>query len=118
MTATNSIAFRIIGFLTILYGLALLLLWFANLGARERGGHDLSAAIYFSAYFIPVGVGVFLQRRIFAILISLPTLYTAIWLIKGSIGSVPYPWILYNFGYGFALFIPAFFTAKAWKQFK
>jgi len=110
--------FRALGILTLLSGVLCLFLWVINMEARKHGRHDLSFAIYFSVYLIPVGIGTLSLRRIFAIGIALPTLLMALWLTIGSIIKVPFPWMLINIAFASVLFIPSYLVVKSWGELK
>jgi hypothetical protein len=114
----TTIAFRIMGVLAILCGLLFLFLYLVNMNARKHGGHDLSGAIYFAIYWIPVGIGMLFLRRVFAVLITLPSVAMGLWLILGSIFHVSFPWLLINILYGCVFLIPGYLTIKAWNKLK
>jgi hypothetical protein len=110
--------FRIMGALAILFGLLFLFLDLVNMNARKHGGHDLSGVMYITIYFVLVGIGMLFLRRVFAVLIALPSLAAALWLAVGSIVQVPFPWILINIAFASILLIPAYLTVKAWRELK
>ena len=111
-------AFRIIGALTILFGLFCLYLFFINMNARAHGGHDLSRVVYFAAYFVPVGLGMLFLRKVFAILISLPCLAMGLWVVILSLFNIPFPWMLINMAFGLILLVPAYLTVRKWRELK
>lgn len=110
--------FRIIGTLSVIYGILCLFLYIANTDVRTHGGRDISAILIYTAYCIPVGIGMLFLRRIFALMIALPCLAAGLWLGVGSIFKVLFPWMLINIPFGLVLCIPAYLTVKAWKELK
>ncbi|MDL5053955.1 hypothetical protein QQ056_10400 [Oscillatoria laete-virens NRMC-F 0139] len=110
--------FRAIGVAFVILGIACLLLYFANFNARSHGGRNLTPMLVFTAYCIPVGVGMLFLRKVFALLIALPCLAVAVWLGAGSIFYVPFPWMLINIAFACILCLPSYFTVIGWKQLR
>src|SRR5437016_4256358 len=92
--------FEVLGFLSIVAGILCVVVFFANAKTKHNGGHDISDIIYFSFFFIPVGAGLIFKWRIAAVLLSLPLGVVAVWMVVGSIVSVPFPWLLLNIFFG------------------
>jgi hypothetical protein len=115
MTAS---VFRTIGVGSVIMGIVCLLLYIANTNVRSSGGRDLTPMLIYTAYCIPVGVGMLFLRKIFAVLIALPCLATALWLGVGSIFHVPFPWMLINIAFAGILCLPSYFTIIGWKQLR
>jgi hypothetical protein len=110
--------FRVMGGLAILLGLLCLVLGLMNMTTRKHGGRDLSGIVSFAIYWIPVGIGMLFLRRLFAVLISVPSVGMGAWLIVGSVVHVPFPWMLINISVGCVCLIPGYLTIKAWNELK
>jgi len=72
----------------------------------------------FAVYFIPVGIGLLLQRRIAAILLSVPLLVAGFWLGIGSIFAVPFPFSLVNIAFGSVMLLPSWLTWRYWSTLR
>jgi len=110
--------FTMLGCLSVVAGIACILLSYANTKARQSGGHDVSSAAYFSIFFTPVGVGLVFLRRIAAVLLSFPLAVLALWMIVASLFTVPFPWWLANIAFGILLLFPSWATWRGWSELR
>jgi hypothetical protein len=113
-----AVSFRILGCLSVLAGIICFLLFSANAKAKQIGGHDISSIIYFSFFFIPVGIGLLFLWRVAAVLLSVPTAILGIYMIGGSIISVPFPWLLLNILLSILLLFPSWATWRRWSDLR
>jgi hypothetical protein len=104
--------FELLGILSIVLGVAAGVLGYASW--RHPGGHDTSLLVFAPLCFIPVGVGLMFQRRIAAILLSVPSGVLAVHLIIGSIAYVPFPSVLLGILFGFLFLFPCWATWRGW----
>lgn len=105
--------FRHIGILTLLVGLADILVYFANAETRRTGGRDVSWLFWSGVLTMILAVFVIRMVRWGIVLISVCYGVVGIWLIVGSARSVPFPWLLINLGFGLACFLPAALLIRA-----
>jgi hypothetical protein len=110
------VVFWVMGILSIVLGVVSGLLSYASY--RHPGGHDLRSAVIFAGYFVLVGIGLLFQRRVAAVLFSLPLLAGALWLGIGSIFAVPFPWSLLNVAFAFIMLLPSWATWRGWSALR
>jgi len=95
-----------LGLVTLLIGVADLALCWANTPARVDGGRDLSPFCYYGSVAIGLGVCVLLHYRWAIIMCCVLYAGLGMWLIIGSLGRVPFPWVLINAGLGAVCLVP------------
>jgi hypothetical protein len=85
--------------------------------SRVAGALSLARVARLSLFFFlvnVVGVGLLYRRKWAAICFYTALLAIALWLILGSLLSVPFPWNLFNITLGFALTFPIVTIVRAW----
>jgi hypothetical protein len=98
LSASKRKLFRNVGTVTLLFGLADIVMWYENTNTKLAGGRDLSSLFWTGLLIITLGVCVFLRFRWAIIVISVLYAVLGGWLTVGSILAVPFPWLLINVG--------------------
>jgi hypothetical protein len=116
-STSTTIGIKIAGASAILFGVG------AGIVAltMNPGAHGIvnpRLGLWHAALIVVIGIGTLLLRRWAALLLALGCSGVAVWLVLGSIVSVPFPWCLINFAAAGVLFAPAAFTFKSWRQLR
>ena len=72
----------------------------------------------FGGLFVGAGVVTVLRYRWGTVLLAASFFAIAVWLGIGSIGNVPFPWILINLFFVVLLCLPAVATYFAWSELR
>jgi hypothetical protein len=112
MPASERRIARIMGMSAILVGSAGLFLTVANWSTRLHGGRDISSIAPTAVAFCLLGLGSLLGLRVALYLLAAGSALVGVWLGLGSIGEVPFPWLLFNLALAAAFVFPAITLAR------
>jgi hypothetical protein len=111
---TAGVAVIVFGVCSVLLGCAFIFIYF-NHGMRSV---STLRCWLFGGFFLCVGTVTVLRYRWGAVLLAAALIAVALWLGIGSVGSVPFPWILINLFFSVVLFLPAVATYLSWSELR
>ena len=119
MRTEAPLSLRLLPFASFILSAALLYLVLANLQTRlVPGARDFVSFGWPALYFAIVGFGLLRLRLWAAILFALPLAIVGLWMMIGSIATVPLPWVLLSIVWSLVLLTPAFIVIRSARVFK
>jgi len=80
------------------------------------GGHDLSPIRFYALFFALLGVALLMKWFWAHLLFITLTTAAGMWLIVGSLFSVPFPFLILNIIYGAGFLVPLMLSAASWRK--